>query len=124
MLDFHLMVPKLFIKLREAFFSSHTSNGKATASGYCHTHTDTRGINLAALSSFATNDELQAISICAYSEAHSIFAYLGVTAEQLYNSVVRLPPVSSWYADIDDNDDESNNDSELHFAEAENTEQD
>lgn len=114
--DFHLMIPKLFIKLREAFFSSRVSDGKARASGYCHTHTDTHGINLAALATFPTNDEIQAASVRAYEEAHSIFAYLGLTAEQLYGSVIRFPAISSWYTAAEDSDDDSdsvnNSDSE------------
>jgi len=105
MLDFHLMVPKLFIRLREAFFSNRTSDGKATASGYCHTHTDTRDITLAALSTYPSNDEIQGAAVRAYDEAHSIFAYLGVTADQLYGSIVRLPSVSSWLADEAEDDD-------------------
>jgi len=102
--DFHLMIPKLFIKLQEAFFSGRISNGKARASGYCHTHTDTHGINLAALATFPTDDEIQASSVCAYGEAHSIFMYLGLTAEQLYGSVIRLPTIPSWYTTAEDSD--------------------
>jgi hypothetical protein len=41
MLDFYLMVPKLFIKLREAIFSSKFLTGKATAMGHNHTYADT-----------------------------------------------------------------------------------
>jgi hypothetical protein len=118
--DFHLMIPKLFIKLREAFFSTHTSDGKATASGYCHTHTDTHGINLAALSTFPTNDDIQETSFRAYGEAHSIFAYLGLTAEQLYSSVIRLPTISSWYIDEeqeDTSDSEDDNEADTEVSE-------
>ena len=41
LLDFHYMVPKLFVKLRQAVLSSKVSDGKARASGYNHTYTDT-----------------------------------------------------------------------------------
>lgn len=46
MLDFHEMVPKLFLQLRQATLSYKFNDGKATASGYNHTYTDTRGINI------------------------------------------------------------------------------
>ncbi|KAF8164695.1 hypothetical protein B0H34DRAFT_633518, partial [Crassisporium funariophilum] len=102
--DFHLVVPKLFLKLREAFFQAHTSDGKAHASGYSHTHTNFCDINLGALSSFPTNDQLNEASARAYSEAQLIFAYLGLTPKQLCGSVMRLPTIASWYADEDPED--------------------
>ncbi|KAF8877789.1 hypothetical protein BD779DRAFT_1789442 [Infundibulicybe gibba] len=52
MLDFHHMVPKLFVRLREAALSSKFSDGKARASGYNHTYMDTRGIDIPALSTY------------------------------------------------------------------------
>lgn len=73
MLDFRLMVPKLFIKLREAFFSARLSDGKARASGYSHTHTDVRGIDLLALSTYPSDADIQECANRAYSEAHSLF---------------------------------------------------
>ena len=103
MLDFHHMVPKLFIKLREAFFLARSSDGKARASGYSHTHTDTRGINLLALSTYPTNLEIQEATNRAYEEAHSLLAYLGLTAENLYCSRPSLPSISSWWEDDNSN---------------------
>jgi hypothetical protein len=101
MIDFHRMIPKLFIKLREAFFSTQHNDGKSTASGYSHTHTDTRGLNLAGLASFPTDDEINMASKHAYGEASSIFEYLGLSPQQLYQSqtMVRLPNISSWFKD-------------------------
>ena len=52
MLDFQYMVPKLFIKLRQAVLSSKFSDRKARASGYNQTYTDIRGIDLQALSTY------------------------------------------------------------------------
>ena len=116
MLDFHLMIPKLFIKLREAFFSARSSDGKARASGYSHTHTDTRGINLLALSTYPTDLEIQEATNRAYEEAHSILAYLGLTAENLYCSRPSLPSISSWWADNNTHDEDSDDDRDLDAA--------
>ncbi|KAF8872673.1 hypothetical protein CPB84DRAFT_1829734 [Gymnopilus junonius] len=111
MLDFHLMIPKLFIKLREAFFSACSSDGKARASGYSHTHTDIRGIDLLALSTYPSNADIQESANRAYNEAHSLFVYLGLTAEQLYSATTRLPSILSWWTD-DDADADAQSDSE------------
>lgn len=101
MLDFHNMVPKLFIQLRQAALSSKFSDGKARASGYSHTYTDARGIDLQALSTYPSNSEIQFAAERAYGEAESLFALLGVTASDLYyNSAlapIRLPGIQSWY---------------------------
>ncbi|KAF9472308.1 hypothetical protein BDN70DRAFT_818838 [Pholiota conissans] len=110
--DFHLMVPKLFIKLRRAFFRADTTDGKARANGYSHTHTDIRDIDFGMLSSFPTDVNIQQASTRAYGEAHSIFSYLGLTPEQLYGSVVRFPGISTWYTDQDNIDSDSECDSD------------
>ncbi|PPR07227.1 hypothetical protein CVT24_010170 [Panaeolus cyanescens] len=98
MLDFQFMVPKLFIKLREAFFSARNLDGKATASGYLHSLTNIQDLNLAALSNYPTDSEIQDLTEQAYGEAHSLFVFLGVTADELYGRQARLPSISSWYS--------------------------
>jgi hypothetical protein len=108
MLDFLYMVPKLSIRLREAFFSSRTTDGKARASGYAHSHTDTRGIDLAALSTYPSNEEIEEAANQGYQEAHSLFAYLGTTATQIYRpGIATLPGINAWFmGDDDDGEDE------------------
>ncbi|KAF8804267.1 hypothetical protein BYT27DRAFT_7010987, partial [Phlegmacium glaucopus] len=78
MLDFYYMVLKLFIKLQQAVLSSKFSDGKARASGYNHTYTDTRGIDIQALSTYPTNSDINDIAVCTYGEAESLFALPGV----------------------------------------------
>lgn len=118
MLDFQYIVPKLFIKLRQAALSSKFSDGKARASGYNHTYTDIRGIDLQALSTYPTNDDMNDIAVRAYGEAESLFALLGVTASDLYYEAAappRLPSIRSWFSeDVNDLfiEDESSDDSD------------
>ncbi|KAG5640514.1 hypothetical protein DXG03_008230, partial [Asterophora parasitica] len=115
---FPQMVPKLHIKIREAVFASRNSDGKSCATGYNHMCADARGIDLAALSSYPTNDEINQACL-AYGEAESLFALLGVSASELHQasseltSFSRLPGTASWYygpedaldSDQDDSDD-------------------
>ncbi|KAF8905727.1 hypothetical protein CPB84DRAFT_1823080 [Gymnopilus junonius] len=99
MLDFHEMVPKLFNQLRQAALSSKFSDGKARASGYNHTYTDARGIDILALSTYPSNDDINDAAIRAYGEAESLFALLGVTAADLYfqsSAPVQLPGIRTW----------------------------
>jgi hypothetical protein len=106
MLDFHYMVPKLFVKLRQAVLSSKFSDGKARASGYNHTYADTRGMDIIALSTYPTNNDINNIAVRAYGEAESLFALLGVTASDLfYESAApaHLPAIRTWLIeDIDE----------------------
>ena len=100
MLDFYLMVPKLFIKLREAIFSSKISTGKATAMGYNHTYADTRGIDLVVLADYPSDQDIDEASGNAYEEANSLFALLGLSAEELpadSSSSSTIPPIDSWF---------------------------
>lgn len=106
MLDFYNMIPKLFIKLREEFFKARVADPKARASGYSHTHLDIHGVDFAALSAYVTNVGIQEAAGRGYEEAHSIFAFLGITAPQLYNSVIRLPGISTWYSEVIEDEDE------------------
>ena len=123
MLDFHYMVPKLFVQLRQAVLSTKFSEGKERASGYNHTYTDTRGMDIPALSTYPTNNDINDIAVCAYGEAESLFTLLGVTAKDLYYesaAPLRLPSIRTWMnddidplfgqetsMDIDDNGDDS-----------------
>jgi len=97
MLDFYLMVPKLFIKLREAIFSSKFSSGKAKATGYNHTYADTRGIDLVVLADYPSDEDIDEASGHAYEEANSLFALLGLSAKELHSGSSRLPSIGNWF---------------------------
>ena len=112
MLDFQFMIPKLFIRMREALFSPHFSDGKARASGYNHTYTDNRGLDIPALASYPTDSEITEASSRAYGEAESLFALLGVSAADLEAKSSTLPSVRSWYYNTDDEDDADSEDEE------------
>lgn len=107
MLDLYHMVPKLFIKLREAAFSAHASDGKARAHGYNHTYTDAQGIDLVSLSTYPTDDEINDAARIAYGEAENLFSLLGISVSQLGTSAgehpERLPSIRSWFATNADN---------------------
>ncbi|KAF8880856.1 hypothetical protein BD779DRAFT_1612653 [Infundibulicybe gibba] len=96
MLDFHYMI-------REAALSSKFSDGKARASGYNHTYTDIRGIDIHALSTYPTNEDINEAAVRAHGEAESLFALLGVAASDLYDSrSVHLPSIRTWLKPQDD----------------------
>jgi hypothetical protein len=101
MLDFHYMVPKLFLSLREAAFSDRFVDGKARAKGYNHAHLDKRAINMRNLSIYPSDQEINAASIRAYEKAADLWAQLGVSAEQLESPQdTRLPNIGSWFNDM------------------------
>ncbi|KAJ7939710.1 hypothetical protein B0H13DRAFT_1560926, partial [Mycena leptocephala] len=52
MLDFQQMFPKLHIQLREHMLNAEIISGNARASGYSHTYTDNRDLDIHALSTF------------------------------------------------------------------------
>jgi hypothetical protein len=58
MLDFYNVVLKIFIRLRVFTKSTLATVSKDTASGYAHTYSDCRGIDLTALSTFPTDEEI------------------------------------------------------------------
>lgn len=97
MLDFYLMVPKLFIKLREAIFSSKFSSGKAKETGYNHTYADTWGIDLVILADYPSDKDIDDASGHAYKEANSLFALLSLSAEELYSGTSQLPSIDNWF---------------------------
>ncbi|KAL0572455.1 Methionine--tRNA ligase, mitochondrial [Marasmius crinis-equi] len=96
-LDFVYMIPKLGLKLRQAIFSDKVSDGKQRASGYDFRYMDTRHINLVALATYPTNEELEDIFKSAYADAEALFALLGVSPAHLNSSPSYLPPIDSWH---------------------------
>lgn len=97
-LDFHFMVPKLFLQLREAVFSSSFSDGKARVSSYNHTYTDHRGVDLVALSTYPSNNNINTAAQCTYDEAEIFFGLLGVAPSRPPSQHHILPSIHSWFS--------------------------
>ena len=103
MLDFHHMIPKLFLRLREtALFGAHTfSDGKERASGYTHNYCDNRDIDLNALSTFPSDSEIQDAATTAHQQAENLWFLLGFipSDSDILPSVVQLPSIASWFVE-------------------------
>ncbi|KAI0038584.1 hypothetical protein FA95DRAFT_1505344 [Auriscalpium vulgare] len=121
--DFHYMVPKLSVRLRQHFFLSHTSDGKERASGYNHTYTDSRKLDLANLAAFPSDFDIRTASETAFDGAEGLWAELGVRIEAQVGRRERpvgnrVPPIDSWWddedpTDSDDNDSDEDEESEI-----------
>lgn len=101
MLDFHYMIPKLYVRLREhsLFQKQQTSSGKATASGCNHTYTDLRRLDLAALSTYPSHDEMaRTLTPLAYSQATGLWDILGVDFDSLRRRPKPFPSASTWFS--------------------------
>lgn len=98
--DFQLMIPKLFIRLREAalFGLSHLSDGKERASGYTHNYRDTRDINLNALSTFPSDKEIQEATVTAYQQTENLWFLLGFVPSDESPSTTHLPSIKTWFS--------------------------
>lgn len=95
-LDFVYMYPKLRVTLCEAMLGAR-SDPRATASGYNHTHFDTRGLDIPVLATFPDDDEIDTAAKEAADEAESLLALLGVSPKQLqHNLTTVLPPIKSF----------------------------
>ena len=114
-LDFIYMLPKLRVTIREAMLRAR-SDPRATASGYSHTHFDTRGLDIPVLASFPDDDEIDAAAEKAADEAESLLALLGVSPKQLQRDPITvLPSIDSLltyeegYQEGEGNGDDSEN---------------
>jgi hypothetical protein len=98
MLDFHHMIPKLFLRLREtALFGARTfSDGKERASGYTHNYCDNRDIDINALSTFPSDGEIQDAAITAHQQAENLWFLLGFVPSDILPTV-QLPSIASWF---------------------------
>ncbi|KAI0054688.1 hypothetical protein BV25DRAFT_1816702, partial [Artomyces pyxidatus] len=109
MQDFHYMVPKLHIRLREHLFLSELSDGKERASGYNHTYTDTRGLDIVALATYPSDTDIRSATDVAFSGAQNLWAALGVEVNGLgsaHTGLARMPSIRTWYDEPQDSDDE------------------
>ena len=114
MLDFLNAVPKLFLRLRLFTKSTAHSSGKETASGYAHTFSDCRGIDLSALSTFPTDDEINQVAKIAYDEAENLIFILGVSPESLADAQVKdSTPAHTVHSDGSEEGDEFDGDEEV-----------
>lgn len=98
-LDFIYMIPKLFIRLREHALFSKFSDGKERASGYNHTYTDNRGVNLVNLSIYPSDSEIRDAAKVAYEEAENLWALLGAHPALFADATARLPSIRAWFAE-------------------------
>ena len=78
------------------------TNPKAQAAGYSHTYFDNEGLDLATLSHFPSDAEIDSISEIAAQEADSLITLLGVSPGRLHcsqgvNNTPWLPSISSWF---------------------------
>jgi hypothetical protein len=89
-LDFHYMIPKLFIRLREHTLFGDFSDSKERASGYTHTYTDNRGVNLVELSTYPSDNEIQDAAKLAYEEAENLWTLLGAPPSLVADDGVKL----------------------------------
>ena len=91
MLDFFNLIPKLFLYLQLFTQSTVHTLGKETVSGYAHTFSDCRGINLSVLSVFPTDEQINQVAKGAYNEAKNLIFILGVSPNLLTDLPANIP---------------------------------
>lgn len=112
-LDFIYMIPKLTALIQSTVRQGHTDNPRARAGGYAHTYVDVEDCDLAQLSIFPTDEEIQMATNEAWAEADSLFTMLGPAPEQFMqppsNPTTRtqptntyLPLAASWFSEGED----------------------
>ncbi|KAJ7708424.1 hypothetical protein B0H16DRAFT_1746298 [Mycena metata] len=115
MLDFLYMIPKLRVKIRSAVLRAKASDSKARATGYSHTYFDNTGLDILALSTFPSDDDIDLVAAEAAEESDSLIALLGLAPSQLHAgmtpTVPILPGISLWYNAEEDSEPDSDADS-------------
>jgi hypothetical protein len=99
-LNFIYMIPRLMVLIRAAVNSGYAGDSKARASGYTHTYFDSEDINIAALSTFPSDNEIEEAAKQAWEEADSLFTALGVSPADFMRSqpsTPHLPSIGSWF---------------------------
>ena len=81
MVDFHHMILKLSVHLRQAVLSKTHSDGCARAGGYNHTYTDIHGMDLQALCTYPSDADINEASRRGFAKAESLYAAMGVPSE-------------------------------------------
>ena len=105
MLDFYYMIPKLFIRLRKHSLFSKFSDGKERASGYSHTYTDNRDVDLVALSLYPSDEEINDATKTAYEEAKNLWTLLGAPSSAPRIPSIRLPSIRAWFTEQEPSED-------------------
>lgn len=111
MLDSFYMQPKLSVKVQEAVLRGISLDLKACTSGYCHTYFNNHGIDLATLSVFPSDDDINHMGVEAVQEAESLVKLLSVSPEQLWarraaNLITIVPSVHTLHMDLNSEDDD------------------
>ncbi|TFY61180.1 hypothetical protein EVJ58_g4673 [Rhodofomes roseus] len=102
-LDFIFMVQKVSVMLRGAVkLKTSSTSAKDRASGYAHTYFNTTGINLSELARYPTDAQVREAAQNAWTEAESIWGYLGVTPMDIMlrrdvGPQMALPSINSWF---------------------------
>ncbi|THH16648.1 hypothetical protein EUX98_g9269 [Antrodiella citrinella] len=97
------MTVKSSVKMRQAAALAEAGDPKARAQGYNHTYLDNRGVDLASLSTYPDDSQLQAVLDEATDEADSLITLLGLIPAHLreptdrFAPPVSLPGISSWF---------------------------
>lgn len=111
LLDFHQMIPKLNVQIREAIFNAHLTETnermKARASGYHHTYSNLASLNIMALGHYPSDLVIHTINVQASDQADSLWALLGVSPMSLHDSAIQapLPGITAFESADDDMDD-------------------
>ena len=107
------MLPKLCVTIYEAILHARLDS-RAMASGYSHTHSDTRGLDIPVLATFPNDNKIDTAAKEAADEAESLLALLGILPKQLQqNSTIILPSINSLQAGngADQEDEQNDKDS-------------
>ena len=111
-LDFVYMLPKLRVTIHEAMLHAR-SNPRATASGYSHTHFDTRELDIPILATFPDDNDIEAASKEAADKANTLLALPSITPMRLqHNPTTALPSIDSFLVGKGDDHGSEGNDQE------------
>ncbi len=105
-LDFIFMVPRLSILERTAMKFMQTTDSKARASGYAHTYFDHDNVDIALLSVFPSDEEVQVAAQKAWQEVENLMELLGIMTADLpaatsdASRLTQVPLTPSWYPTV------------------------
>jgi hypothetical protein len=99
-LNFIYMILRLMVLIYAAVNSGYAGDSKARASGYTHTYFDSKDINIAALSTFPSDNEIEEAAKQAWEEADSLFTALSASPADFMrsqSSTLHLSSIGSWF---------------------------
>ncbi|THG93067.1 hypothetical protein EW026_g8061 [Hermanssonia centrifuga] len=128
-LDFIFMVPRLSILVQTAMKFMQTTDSKARASGYAHTYFDHDNVDIALLSVFPSDKEVQLTAHKAWQEVENLMELLGITTADLpaatsnASRLTHVPSTPSYSVDdLWPEDDEDVSDEEFANSDLDETE--